>query len=177
MFSDAALEYQTRLSHMRKPRKHDLEVLRQCLTDVQTSDFLLGKEQETWTDPAKVSDLIAISPVQPFDPLTQWLVDTFLATYHRVLGHRHKTASDVDADLYTYNDDHIRFPVAALSTALASALPVAAIAVLYFITSMGWRLGIIALFTSCFSLILTIITEAKRTENFAATSAYVPTMI
>jgi len=157
---------------MTKPRKHDLEVLRQCITDVHTSDYLLGKEQEAWTDPAKISDLIAISPVETFDPLTQWLVDSFLAVYHRLLGHKHKTASDPDADLYTYDDDHIRFPIAALSTALASALPIVAIVVLYFVTSMGWRLGIIALFTTFFSLALTILTKATRIENFAATAAF-----
>jgi hypothetical protein len=115
--------------------------------------------------------LVAISPIESFDPLTQWLVNTFLALYHRVLGHKLKTASDADADLYTYKDDHIRFPIAALSTALASVLPIVAIVVLYFVTSMGWRLGIIALFTSTFSLALSIVTEAKRTENFAATAA------
>ena len=157
---------------MTKPRKHDLEVLRQCITDVNTSDYLLGKEQEAWTDPAKVSDLVAISPVERFDPLTQWLADTFLAVYHRLLGHKHKTASDPDAELYTYDDDHIRFPIAALSTALASALPVVAIVVLYFVTSMGWRLGIVAFFTRTFSLALSIITQATRTENFGATAAF-----
>lgn len=162
---------------MTKPKKHDLEVLRQCIIDVHTSDYLLGKEHEAWTDPAKASDLVAISPVETFDPLTQWLADTFLAVYHRLLGHKHKTASDPDAELYTYDDDHIRFPIAALSTALASVLPIVAIVILYFVTSMGWRLGIMALFTSSFSLALAILTEAKRTEIFAATAAFTAVLV
>ena len=128
-------------------------------------------EQDIWTSPAKAEDLVAISPVPQFDPPTQWLLVTFMGLYHRVIGRRTKKASDQQASLYSYSDDHIRIPIAALSVALASILPVLAIVILHFVQAKGTQLGIIAVFTACFSLVLALVTDARRVDNFAATAA------
>jgi hypothetical protein len=45
--------------------------------------------------------------------------------------------------------------------------------ILYFINSMLVRLGVIVAFTILFAAALTLVTQAKRVEVFAATSAYV----
>ena len=58
-----------------------------------------------------------------------------------------------------------------LSTITSSALPIASIIALNFIDRMIIRLVAIALFTMTFSLILTIVTNARRVEIFAATAA------
>ena len=58
-----------------------------------------------------------------------------------------------------------------LSTIISSALPIASIIALDFIDRMIIRLVAIALFTMTFSLILTIVTNARRVEIFAATAA------
>ena len=58
-----------------------------------------------------------------------------------------------------------------LSTIISSALPIASIIALNFIDRMIIRLVAIALFTMTFSLILTIVTHARRVEIFAATAA------
>ena len=58
-----------------------------------------------------------------------------------------------------------------LSTIISSALPIASIIALNFIDRMIIRLVAIALFTMTFSLILTIVTSARRIEIFAATAA------
>ena len=58
-----------------------------------------------------------------------------------------------------------------LSTIISSALPIASIIALNFIDRMIIRLVAIALFTMAFSLILTIVTSARRIEVFAATAA------
>ena len=58
-----------------------------------------------------------------------------------------------------------------LSTITSSALPIASIIALNFIDRMIIRLVAIALFTMTFSLILTIVTSARRIEIFAATAA------
>lgn len=58
-----------------------------------------------------------------------------------------------------------------LSTIIASTLPIASIIALNFIDRMIIRLVAIALFTMTFSLILTIVTSARRIEIFAATAA------
>lgn len=47
------------------------------------------------------------------------------------------------------------------------------IIVLYFVKSMPTRLGLVAAFTALFSIALAIVTQARRTEVFAATAASV----
>ena len=64
-----------------------------------------------------------------------------------------------------------------LATIIASALPIASILALNFIDRSIIRLVAIALFTMTFSLILTIVTNARRIEIFAATAACVNTPI
>jgi hypothetical protein len=91
---------------------------------------------DDWADPDKVPGLVAISPERNLLTLLLSGLSTYFLQYtHRMLGNTHKTASDADAD------DHIRFPVAMLSTSLASALPVLVVVVLYFVTSTGREVG------------------------------------
>ncbi len=58
-----------------------------------------------------------------------------------------------------------------LRTLVSSALPIASIIALNYIDRMIMRLLVIALFTMGFSLILTLMTNARRVEVFAATAA------
>jgi hypothetical protein len=94
---------------------------------------------------------------------------TFIIEYGDIA----RGAADVDADLFIFDDAHVRFPMATVSIILSSLLPVLAIIALYSIKSTGLRLGIIALFTAAFSLALVLVTNASRAENFAATAASV----
>ena len=61
-----------------------------------------------------------------------------------------------------------------LATIIASALLIASILALNFIDRVIIRLVAIALFTMTFSLILTIVTNARRVEIFAATATQIP---
>ena len=70
-----------------------------------------------------------------------------------------------------YKDTRLLRIADVLSTIVSSALPIAAIIALNFIDRMIIRLVAIALFTMTFSLILTIVTSARRIEIFAATAA------
>ena len=63
-----------------------------------------------------------------------------------------------------------------ISTVVSSALPVTAIIALKSINRMIIRLVTIAGFTMTFSLILTLMTNARRAEVFAATAALVSTL-
>lgn len=51
---------------------------------------LLGNDGKIWEDENLKEDLVALKPVYEFDPLTLWLVKTFLGLFHRVFGHRYK---------------------------------------------------------------------------------------
>lgn len=56
-------------------------------------------------------------------------------------------------------------------TTLASLLPMLCIIVLWSIHSVGWRLGVMAMFTAAFAGILVIFTAAREVEIFASTAA------
>jgi hypothetical protein len=57
---------------------------------------------------------------------------------------------------------------------IASLLPVLAIVVLYLVTDMPKRLGLLAAFTASFSTSLWFPTEGRPIETFSATAAYDP---
>jgi hypothetical protein len=58
-----------------------------------------------------------------------------------------------------------------LGTLIASLLPIASIVILYFVNNTVVRLGVTVAFTAMFSICLILLTQAKRIEIFAATSA------
>lgn len=58
-----------------------------------------------------------------------------------------------------------------VSTVVASVLPLCSIVILYLIKSNGLRLAAIVVLTAFFSLALAVMTNARKIEVFAATSA------
>jgi len=70
-----------------------------------------------------------------------------------------------------YKDSKVLRVADVFSTLVSSALPIASIIALNYIDRMIMRLLVIALFTMVFSLILTLMTNARRVEVFAATAA------
>jgi hypothetical protein len=83
---------------------------------------------------------------------------------------------DTEAGAFAPNtvhySDHTIFRIAAfVGTIVASLLPVSAIVVLYFITAMGTRLGLVGTFTAVFSICLWFMTDGRLIEVFSATSA------
>jgi len=64
-----------------------------------------------------------------------------------------------------------------LVTVVASLLPICSVVALFIVQSNGLRLGMIAIFSACFSLALALMTNARRIEVFAATAALVLTFL
>jgi len=62
--------------------------------------------------------------------------------------------------------------VAFISTVIAAFLLIGAITSLYFVTNPGAKLSMIAGFTVLFAISVVLLTNAKRSEVFAATAAY-----
>jgi hypothetical protein len=80
---------------------------------------------------------------------------------------------DVEASIFLYRDTHFHRIATILGTLVSSLIPIAAIVVLAFVRNMTARLGAVCAFTAIFIVCLSLVTEAKRVENFAATAAYV----
>ncbi|KAK7980892.1 hypothetical protein PG989_013349 [Apiospora arundinis] len=68
----------------------------------------------------------------------------------------------------------VRFAVVA---ALSSTLPTLAILVLYYVGDMVTRLGRLILFTTLFSIALTVFTDTGKFEIFSATAAFAATEV
>ncbi|PVH80362.1 hypothetical protein DL98DRAFT_532145 [Cadophora sp. DSE1049] len=79
--------------------------------------------------------------------------------------------TDLESNMFLYRDSHIYRIATILGTLLSSLIPIAAIVILSFVKDMTARLGIVSAFTAIFSVSLSLVTEGKRVEIFAATAA------
>lgn len=111
-----------------------------------------------------------MNSVSERDHLTQWLIAKLLGGYHHFVGSLYKQPSGGSGDVFQYSTSHIEFAISVLSTVLSLLLPVTAILVLYLVQNTARRLALIAGFTTAFSLLLTIMTTATRSENIGATA-------
>jgi hypothetical protein len=76
-----------------------------------------------------------------------------------------------------YLEERIRKVVAFISMILAAGLLYGAILNLYFVTSDKAKLGLIAAYTIAFALCVGLLTNARRSEIFAASAAYAAVMV
>lgn len=72
-----------------------------------------------------------------------------------------------------YKDSRLLRVANIISTLVSSLLPVGSIIALNYIRGMATRLVVIGIFTMTFSLVLSMMINARRVETFAATAAHV----
>ncbi|KAI9764211.1 MAG: hypothetical protein M1840_008601 [Geoglossum simile] len=163
----------TLLSRVERPNGYDLRFLREWLGRADMGGGpLTGADMYAWR--GEEEDLIAVRRRQGGDILTRWFTNVFVPCWHRTVGKRIKKRSSPinPQDNFTnYSDTHVHRLMGVLGTIISSLLPISAIIVLYFVSSMTARLGITAAFTVVFSVFLTLGTQARRVEVFAATAA------
>lgn len=87
-----------------------------------------------------------------------------------------KSHSEDDTTLY-FQEKLIQRIVAVINIVIAAMLLIGAIVSLYKVKKDEARLGMIAGFTGFFALSLGLLTNAKRAEIFAATSAYAAVLV
>lgn len=80
------------------------------------------------------------------------------------------TTTDYAPNTVCYSDKKATRVAELVGAIIASLLPVLAIVILYLVKSMAKRLGLVALFTSLFSVSLWFMTDRRLLEVFAATS-------
>tara|TARA_R110002060_G_scaffold27132_4_gene36857 strand:- start:19 stop:519 length:501 start_codon:yes stop_codon:yes gene_type:complete len=152
---------------------------------------LLGLDRDAW-DAKSESDLIAINPRATPDIFSKWFTESFIPRYHQVFGEKFRVCvrrkpvtrdeanveqkelpGNIGTGIYHYKESSLESCLGILATVMASLLPICSVVALYLIQSNGLRLGMIAIFSACFSLALAIMTNTRRIEVFAATAAYV----
>jgi hypothetical protein len=86
-------------------------------------------------------------------------------------------SSSREGRIGTYSEAYIRRTVAVISCCLAAALLYGAILNFYFVREEKTVLGLIAAYTIAFALCVGLLTNAKRSEIFAACSAYAAVIV
>jgi len=70
-----------------------------------------------------------------------------------------------------YSEEGLLRVAALVAMSFASLMPIAAITVLYYVTGMPARLGLVATFTVAFTFLCGTLTNARAIDIFAATTA------
>lgn len=167
----------SQISALSPPTQPNLDVLHDWLKGPKYGKgFLKGVESQTWDLEKGRADYVTLSNKQvEQDILTRWIYKIVPGTLHPCCGRRFKAVENIDAgnDLFEYKDSHLNRTAHTLSSALSSLLPTLSIFALYYVKNMPARLGLILAFTTIFAAILELVSNARRAEVFAITTASV----
>jgi hypothetical protein len=161
---------------LQKPGKWDLSYIQEYLqADEMGPLALLGDDAVVWGSMAKPNsykpDLITLKPRVNKDAFSVWAAESAILRFARFM-----KPSPVHG-VVGYEDSTIYRITHWFTSILASLIPIASIVVLYCVRSMPARLGITAAFNTLVCICLLGLTNAKGTEVFAITFAYVPSSL
>jgi hypothetical protein len=124
--------------------------------------------------------LMSIFPSNNPDPLSDFFLNFFRSIFHNTIGryfkrNRVRYNDDTEANgpgtYFHYGDQSFLRIADVVGSVISSTWLVTSITILYFLKDMKSRLGIIAVFTVGFSLILSLLTHARRSEVFGGSAA------
>ncbi|KAH8648033.1 hypothetical protein BGZ60DRAFT_535165 [Tricladium varicosporioides] len=162
------------LSNIKGPNSYDLAFFRDWLQRPNMGNFpLLGLDRHAWAE-EHTNDLLAIHRRDHEDPISRWFINRFIPWFHVKFGSRIKKPipESPTTEITHYDERPLLKAVHIFGMLVASLLPILSIVVLYFVGNNVARLGIAVAFTATFSVALMLLTQAKRIEIFAATSAF-----
>jgi len=172
---DDAVEQYKRLSALPNPKRRAMAAIHEWLNDMSLGTaFLAGDVEDVWTvelgdgksKAADVSDFYGFEDqgglAFPIGSAVAWLHRLFF----RSNGSASRQPHHVDTSVYGALDQ-------AITTVVASVLPVLPIVVLYFVKDMLVRIGLILVFTVVFSAILVVGLKIKPHATLAITTACV----
>ncbi|KAF3002320.1 hypothetical protein E8E14_005227 [Neopestalotiopsis sp. 37M] len=166
----------TNIARLEQPAVHNLAALQEYLRDSKGGNsYLQGIEAFIW-DQEHAPDLIAIRPDRPDqDAFSRWLTKYPVLLYHRLLGHRSWVPAgqvvDEESGAMLYRESGVDKLAKMVSITLASTIPMIAILVLYFEKNLLHRIYISIGITAAFAALLSMFTNARRIEIFAATAS------
>ncbi|PMD64443.1 uncharacterized protein K444DRAFT_520979 [Hyaloscypha bicolor E] len=172
-YNDRLLQ-QVQLSRLEGPKTYDLDFLRDWLERPKMGNFpLRGLDQHAWSKENE-TDLVAIRRRENGEPFSRWLINTVVPYFHNRIGKRLKKPhpEEPESEITEYSDHRLLTIADILGTIISCLLPVMSFVILYFVTDTIARLGITVAFTVLFSVALMLVTQARRIEIFAATSAF-----
>jgi hypothetical protein len=139
--------------------------------------FPRALESTIWSEENEADLTSLTGRYQKLDLLSKWIDSYLLRWYHKRIGRRLRdpislTEASIQIPVAHYSDSKLAATVKALSTVLSSLLPTMSIFALYFIQHPLARMGAIVAFSLLFSIVLTVIANARPVDCFAATTAF-----
>ena len=116
------------------------------------------------------NDFVALGSIKEQDRLSKIIHDLAGKCFP---GRRNASYEEVKY----YSEGTVHKVIAGISIIMAALLLEGAIVALYFITNPHVRLGLIALFMMLFAVGIGLLSNAKRSEMFAATAAYAAVLV
>ncbi|KIW90084.1 uncharacterized protein Z519_09515 [Cladophialophora bantiana CBS 173.52] len=134
---------------------------------------IISDDRHAWSE-AHEDDLITTADPSQMDATSTWISEKLLPNYHWWIGKHYKAPIDAEplTGIANYLNKGIINAVDILATNVSCLFSILSIVALYFIQSIALRIGMTAIFTAVFCLCLAAMTEARRFEIFAATSAF-----
>ncbi|KAL8781238.1 MAG: hypothetical protein Q9213_006091 [Squamulea squamosa] len=169
-YNAALLQYNA-LRKIPKPASNSVEVLREWLDRPEGGNCFLGPKEANMWDVEK--DLLSLNCRQPSeDLLTTLIQEKLVPWYHRRwVSYRQVTTTKDWYGVWQYDQRKLEIVANVISTLLASLLPSISILALYLLSKPVTRLVAILGFSMLFSMILSVVSTARRIEVFAATTA------
>ncbi|KAL5313604.1 hypothetical protein ACEPPN_018025 [Leptodophora sp. 'Broadleaf-Isolate-01'] len=136
-------------------------------------NILLGDDENLFGDLEHPTDLVSLNTSED-DRLNRFLRYTCGYCFR---DRRRKPYPDLD--IFYYSDRAIHLTGYIIATILSGILLVGAMLCLSLVYARDWglRLGMVALFTSLFAIIVGLLTNARRAELFGSTAAYAAVLV
>ncbi|KAK0612205.1 hypothetical protein B0T14DRAFT_489554 [Immersiella caudata] len=158
------------------PSSHSVSLLREWLRDSRGGRcFLQSTESFTWHADNEPDFVTFGERNRPQDNLTAWLTMALLGLYHRAWGHKGKDGVIFDPEsgaIRYYSNKWWDRIGKALTTIMASTLPALVVLALYFENDVLKRIYIMIGVTAVLAMVLSLTTNAKRIEIFAAVATF-----
>ncbi|KAG2415840.1 hypothetical protein HFD88_007032 [Aspergillus terreus] len=171
-YNDALLQ-QVQLLRLRAPEPAEVAEFRDWLTDKEGGRqfFILQTEKDVWSE-GNQHDLIALCRRQDgVDHFTRWIFKQ-LARFHRRWGYRSEKRHDPEMGTWNYSDQKIKSFTYIFSLFMSGLLPASSILILFFVKDPTDKLIVILVYNVVFPLVIGFLVKAKRTEIFAAATAF-----
>ena len=170
---DKALQAQAWLQSLERPPKNVLETMRNVLEwddDLRSS---ISKIDVEYLDSKYSQDTISLTASPNRDTFSRFLAVRlgwiFLSSEEKQEALR--------TGLAVFSDDRVHKTTRVVAVVLASILPVLSIVILYYVRPTNIRIGLIIVFSTLFSAVVALVSDARNVEVMAATAAYAAVLV
>jgi hypothetical protein len=161
---------------LKDPDPYDIDHVQRFLSSAHMGPLhLCGLDRYAWgsfLNPSSLSkELVVLKSREGFDTFSRWLASNIISIIKRFACCTRFKKSDPKSGLLGIKDKKILSFTFWTTSIIASLAPVFSVVVLTQIDSLVGRLGTIAAFNVLVSVLLTVLTDARRTEVFSVTAA------